>query len=167
MPWVWISISPWEKQYSNSGNWEKKKNSINEAFHPETKVLDEILEKCKSHGNKWGLGYISETKTPTSGGIVFIKGKEETPNQATSSSTHSLCIHCKKSWHTPSRCHTRFLEKYKSQLNMLLDEFNSLKNNILNTRKEKKTNSKSKTHKSFSKSPPKVQQVWTCCIHSP
>ena len=129
-------------------------------FHLGTKVLDDILDKCKSHGNKRGLGYISKTKTPTSGDIVFIKGKKETPNQVASSSTPLLCTHCKKSRHTKSRCHTRFLEKYETQLNRLVDDFNSLKNIILHTRKEKKINSKPKTKKNFSSSPPKVKQVW-------
>ena len=74
-------------------------------------MLDEILEKCKSHGDKRGLGYINKTETPISGGKVFVKGKEETPNQVASSSTLSLCTHYKNSGHTQSRCHTRFLKR--------------------------------------------------------
>lgn len=41
-----------------------------------------------------------------------------------------------------------------------MNEFNSLKNNILNTKKWKKTNVEPKTQQSSSKSPPKVKQVW-------
>ena len=74
-------------------------------------MFDDIPDKCKSHGNKRGLGYISKTKTPTSRDIVFVKGKKETPNQVASSSTTLLCTHYKKFRHTKSRCHTRFLEK--------------------------------------------------------
>ena len=119
-------------------------------------MLDEILEKCKSQGDKKGLDYISKTKTSTSGGIVLVKSKEETPNQETSSSTLSLFTHCKKSEYTQSRCHTRFLESYESQLNRLVNEFKSLKNNILNTMRGKKTNIELKTQQSSSESPPKT-----------
>ena len=118
-------------------------------------MLDEILEKCKSQGDKKGLDYISKTKTSTSGGIVLVKSKEETPNQETSSSL-SLFTHYKKSEYTQSRCHTRFLESYESQLNRLVNEFKSLKNNILNTMRGKKTNTELKTQQSSSESPPKT-----------
>ena len=79
-------------------------------FNPETKVLNDILDKCKSHGDKRDLSYIRKTKTPTNEDIVFIKDKEKTLNQVTSCSTPSLCTHYKKSGHTQSRCHSRFLE---------------------------------------------------------
>lgn len=46
-------------------------------------MLDEILEKCKSHGDKRGLMYINQIETPTSRDMVFVKGKEEIPIQAT------------------------------------------------------------------------------------
>ena len=76
---------------------------------------------------------------------VFAKSKEETPKQATPPNTSSLCTHYKKSGHTQRRCHTRFLERYEFQLNRLLNDFNSLKNNILNTWKGNKSNPKPKT----------------------
>ena len=72
----------------------------------------------------------------------------------------SYYAHYKKSGHTQSRCHSRFLEKYESQLNRFVNEFNSSKNNILHTRKWKKTKPKPKTPKSSSSSPPKVTQMW-------
>ena len=31
----------------------KPSSSVNENFHPGTKVLNEILDKCKTHGEKW------------------------------------------------------------------------------------------------------------------
>ena len=82
----------------------KSSSSINEIFHLGIEVLDEILEKYKSHGDKRGLGYINWTETP-SRDIVFVKGKEETPSQVVPSSTPSLCTHCKKFGHTQNRCH--------------------------------------------------------------
>lgn len=41
-------------------------------------MLDEILEKYKSHGDKRGMGYVNRTETPSSGDIIFIKDEEET-----------------------------------------------------------------------------------------
>ena len=125
-------------------------------------MLDEILEKCKSHGDKIGLRYINQIETPTSRDIIFIKGKEETPNQATLlyfAHSFLFCTHFKKFGHTQNRCHTRFLEKYESQLNRPVNDFNSLKNNILNTKKRKKTNPKPKTQQISLKSPPKVNKL--------
>ena len=49
-------------------------------FNPETKVLNDILDKCKSHGDKRDLSYIRKTKTPTNEDIVFIKDKKKTLN---------------------------------------------------------------------------------------
>ena len=89
--------------------------------------------------------------------LFFVKGKEENPRQATPSNTHSLCTHCKKFRHTHHRCYTKFHERYESQLNRLVNEFNSLKNNILNNGKMKKNNQKSKTQQCSSKPPPKVK----------
>ena len=123
-------------------------------------MLDDIFCKCKSHGNKRGLGYISKTETLTSGDTFFVKVKEKTFNQVLLSSILLLCTHYKKSGHTQSRRHSRFLEKYESQLNRFVNEFNSSKNNILHTRKWKKTKPKPKTPKSSSSSPPKVTQMW-------
>lgn len=37
---------------------------VNDVIHHETKVLNEILEKCKTHGDKRGLGYINKMKLP-------------------------------------------------------------------------------------------------------
>ena len=53
---------------------------MNENFHPGTKVLDEILHKCKTNGNKRGLGYINKDETPCSGETMFVKGKDNTRN---------------------------------------------------------------------------------------
>ena len=53
---------------------------MNEVFHPRTKVLNEILDKCKTHGDKWGLGCINKDETPFSGESVFVKGKDVSPN---------------------------------------------------------------------------------------
>ena len=68
------------------------------------------------------------------------------------------CAHCKKFGHTQNRRHIKFLKRYESQRNRLVNEFNSLKNNILKTRKEKKINQKLRTQQSSSRSPPKVKQ---------
>ena len=57
---------------------------MNENFHLRTKVINEILDKCKTHGDKRSLGYINKDETPSNGEIVFVKGKDETPNQTTS-----------------------------------------------------------------------------------
>ena len=53
---------------------------MNEIFHPRTKVLNEMLNKCKTCGDKRGLGCINKDETPSNGEIVFVKGKDETPN---------------------------------------------------------------------------------------
>ncbi|KAL6315634.1 hypothetical protein AAG906_003738 [Vitis piasezkii] len=54
---------------NNALNQEIKNNkpssSMNENFHLGTKVLNEILDKCKTHGDKRGLGYINKDKTPS------------------------------------------------------------------------------------------------------
>ena len=83
----------------------KSSSFVNEIFHPRTKVLNEILDKFKTHGDKRGLGYINKDETK----IVFVKGKEKTPNQIESSKNTSLCTHCKKTRHFQFRCYTRFL----------------------------------------------------------
>ena len=31
---------------------------MNEKIHPRTNMLNEILDKCKTHGDKGGLGYM-------------------------------------------------------------------------------------------------------------
>ncbi|KAL6319880.1 hypothetical protein AAG906_036952 [Vitis piasezkii] len=47
---------------------------VDENFHVGTKVLNEILDKCKTHGDKRGLGYINKDETPSNGETVFVKG---------------------------------------------------------------------------------------------
>ena len=139
--------------------------SKNENFPSETSMLNEILDNCKSHGDKRGLGYINKSETPTSGKTLFVKGKEENSNQTTSTKIESpkkealtkigpVCSHCNKSGHTQFRCHTRLLERYKSYLNRVMHEFNSLKNNILNIGKG------NKTQQSNFKKTPKIKQIW-------
>ena len=53
---------------------------MSENFHLGTKMLNEILDKCKTHGDKRGLGYINKDETPTNREIMLVKGKDETPN---------------------------------------------------------------------------------------
>ena len=45
----------------------KFSSSVNENFHPKTKVLNEILDKCNTHGDQRCLGYINKDETPFSG----------------------------------------------------------------------------------------------------
>ena len=52
-------------------------SSVNENFDPKTKVLNEILDKCKTLGDKRGLGYINKDKTPSSGETMLVEGKDE------------------------------------------------------------------------------------------
>ena len=76
-----INFSLREMISYNSRDWMSNSSfSSNKVFYPGTKVLNDILNKCKSHGDKKDLGYINKTETPTSGDIVFVKGKEETSN---------------------------------------------------------------------------------------
>ena len=63
-------------------------SSVNEVFHPGTKVLNEILDKCKTNGNKQGLRYMNKNETPFSGETVFVKGKNVTLNQVESLKKH-------------------------------------------------------------------------------
>ena len=58
----------------------KPSSYMNENFHCRTKVLNEILDKCKTHGDKRGLGYINKDETPSSGEIMFFKFKNDTHN---------------------------------------------------------------------------------------
>ena len=74
----------------------KHSSSMNEIFHLGTKVHNEILDKCKTHADKRGLGCINKNETPSSGETMFVKGKYETLNQATSPKNPSLCTRCKK-----------------------------------------------------------------------
>ena len=55
---------------------------MSEIFHPGTKVLNEILDKCKTHGDKRGLGYINKDETLSSGETAFVKCKDVTSNLA-------------------------------------------------------------------------------------
>ena len=137
---------------------------MNENFHLETKVLNEILDKCKTHGvkckthsDKRGLGYINKDKTPFNRETMFVKGKYVTPNQAKSPKKTSLCTHCKKTGHSQFRCYTRFLERFESQISRLMNDFNSFKNNILNNGKGNKTNQKPRSQPNYSKSPPRTK----------
>ena len=57
---------------------------MNENFHPGTKMLNEILHKCKTNGNKRGLRYIKKDETPYSGETMCVKGKDDTANQVES-----------------------------------------------------------------------------------
>ena len=43
-------------------------------------MLNETLDKCKTHGDKRGLEYINKDETPFNGKYMFVKGKYETPN---------------------------------------------------------------------------------------
>ena len=115
---------------------------MNEKFHLGTKVLNEILDKCKTHRDERGLGYINKNETPSSRETVFVKSRDETPNKTTSPKKTSLCTHCKKTGYSQFRCYTRFLERFESQMSRLMNDFNSLKNNILNNGKGNKTNKK-------------------------
>ena len=47
-------------------------------------MLKEILDNCKSHGDKRGLRYINKDETLSSREIVFVKSKDETSNQTKS-----------------------------------------------------------------------------------
>ena len=42
----------------------KSFSSMNEIFHPGTKELNEILDKCKIHDDKIGLGYVNKDELP-------------------------------------------------------------------------------------------------------
>ena len=64
---------------------------MNENFHLGTKVLNEILDKCKMHGDKRGWRHINKDETPSNGEIVFFKGKYETPNPIESLKKTTLC----------------------------------------------------------------------------
>ena len=90
---------------------------------------------------------------------MFVKVKYETPNLSESFKKPSLCTHCKKTGHSQFRCYTRFLKTFETQKNRLMNDFNSLKNNILNNGKENKTNQKPGSQPSSSKSPSRTKQV--------
>ena len=73
---------------NNALTWEIKNNepssSMNEKFHLGTKVLNEILDKCKTHGDKRVLRNINKDETPCSGETMCVKGKDDTANQVES-----------------------------------------------------------------------------------
>ena len=115
----------------------KPSSFVNEIFHSRTKVLSEILDKYKTHGDKRGSEYI---ETPSNDKIVFVKGNDETSNKIKSHKKSSLCTHYKKTGHSPFKWYTRFLERFEIPMNKHMCDFNSLKNNILNNGKWNKTN---------------------------
>ena len=86
------------------------------------------------------MGYINKDETPSSGETVFVKGKDVNHNQVEYLKKTSLCTHYKKTGHSQFRCYTRFLERFESQISRLMNDFNSLQNNILNNEKVNKTN---------------------------
>ena len=55
-------------------------------------MLNAILDKC-THGDKRDLGHINKDETPSSGDIVFVKDKDDTPNQVEYAKKKSLCTH--------------------------------------------------------------------------
>ena len=63
----------------------KSSSSVNEIFHSGTKVLNEILDKWKTHGDKRGLGHINKDETLSNREIIFVKRKKkrkkETPTK--------------------------------------------------------------------------------------
>ena len=115
----------------------KPSSFMNENFHLGTKVLNEILDKGKTYGKQRRLGYISKEETPSSRETMFVKDKDDTPNQVESPKNTSLYTHYKKIGHSQSRCYSRFLKRFETQMNRLMSDFNSLKNNILNNGKGK------------------------------
>ena len=50
----------------------KSSSSVNEMFHLGAKVLNKILDKCKTHVYKRGLTYINKDETPSSGEKIFV-----------------------------------------------------------------------------------------------
>ena len=132
---------------------------MNDIFHLGTKTLNEILDKCKTHGDKRGLQYINKDETPFSGETMFVKGKNGTLNQATFLKNLSPCTHCKKPRYNQQMCQTKFPERFESQMSMLMNDFNSLKNNILHNGKENKPNQKPSSQQSSFMSPPRIKQV--------
>ena len=103
-------------------------------------MVNEILDKCKIHGDKKGLGYINKDETPSSEETVFVKGKDDIPIHVEYSKKTSLDIYCKKIGHSKFKCYTKFLERFETQMNRLMNDFNSLKIDILNNGKGNKTN---------------------------
>ena len=51
---------------------DKPSSFLNEIFYLRTKVIDEIHNKCKTYGDKRGLGYINKDETPSSGETMFV-----------------------------------------------------------------------------------------------
>ena len=63
---------------NNVLSWEieeqrKEVPSTIEIFHPRTKILNEIISKEKSTGDKRGIGYLDASIAPSSGKIDFAK----------------------------------------------------------------------------------------------
>ena len=59
-----------------------------------------LIDKCKTHSDKGGLRYINKDETPSSGETMFVKGKDDTPNQIESLKKISLWAHYKKIGHS-------------------------------------------------------------------
>ena len=58
---------------------------------------------------------------------MFVKGKNDTHNQVETPKKTLLCIDYKKTGHSQFRCYTRFLERFETQMNRLMNDFNSFK----------------------------------------
>ena len=108
--------------------WRKYISSKNKVFHPKAKILNDIINKVRFHGDKRGLGYINKIETPTSRETIFVKSKEETLSLVVSSSIISQCTYCKKSIHSHGRCFSRLFERYELHLNRIVSKSKFLKN---------------------------------------
>ena len=80
----------------------------------------------------WGT--LTKRKLPLVEKLCFSKVRMIF-NQVELPKKTSLCTHYKKTEYFHFRCYTRFLKRFEYQMNRLMNDFNSLKINILNNGK--------------------------------
>ena len=73
-------------------------------FRLSSKILNEMVEKRKTRGDKRGLDYLSESKTPQSRNTTFLRPKDNSSFRKSSPKQATKCTICNKFGHVASRC---------------------------------------------------------------
>ena len=68
-----------------------------------SKILNEMIEKRKTRGDKRGLDYLSKSKTPQSRNTTFLRPKVNSSFRKSSPKQATKCTICNKFGHVASR----------------------------------------------------------------
>ena len=70
------------------------------------------LRKRKPIGIRDRSGYLSKSKTPTSGKTIFVEPKENSSLEESFSKQATKCTTCNKSKYVANECFSRYFENY-------------------------------------------------------